>query len=612
MTQTDRINEFLERRIAQHRRLNDDTYAAAALALATVVALLWANIGGSYERFWSTQAGFQVGSLRFGLDLHDWVDEGLMTAFFFMVGLDVRRELTMGELRHKERAVLPLAAALGGLLVPTAIFLVITRGHPWASAWGAVISTDTAFAIGMLGLVGARNAPRLRVFLLALAVIDDIAALLVIAIVYSGELRVAPLGVAAVALGVIWLLQHRGVWQVGPYLACGVVVWGALFSSGVHATLSGVLVALLMPVYQPRKRDFDLANGMFHLFRQAPGPNMARTVRRSLSHAIPLNQKLSAALPPYVNYLVVPLFAIANAGVPLSWTSLRGAFASNLTWAVIAGLVVGKVAGVSLGAFTVSRLLPASRLPGLDLPRISGVAGLCGIGFTISLLVVNLALDDPAQQDEARIGVLTASVVALALGWALFRLGDRFAPLPPPAGEHLPRPVEPAHDHVRGPADAPVTLVVYAAMNPLYRQFTAGAVRELVATHPDDLRVVYRHRATSTEENTAALALEAAAAQGRFDEMYDALIASQADIDSTTVEELARHADLDVDELARRMDRGIDQSRIDDDDIDLPAPEDGPAAPVLYINGNRARSPLNSWNLARQVEHARDAATHGQ
>ncbi|MFD5028249.1 Na+/H+ antiporter NhaA [Streptomyces sp. NPDC058373] len=320
------VDEVMRQRTSFVRRANIETYAALALAAATVAALVWANVGDSYAALWSTVAGFSLGDIAFGLPLSDWVDEGLMSLFFFSVGLDVRREVTLGELQHLSRAVLPVVAAVGGLVTPAAVFLLLTHGHGYASAWGAVISTDTAFALGMLALVGPRNAPRLRVFLLTLAVVDDVGALSVIALFCTDRLSPVALGLAALGLVGIWLVQRAGVWRVAPYAVLGVFTWFALYQSGVHATLAGVLIALLMPVYPPRGRDIAHASVFFRLFQQAPTPHTARTVRGSLAHAVPLNQRLSAVLPPYVNYVVVPLFALANARVALSGDALTAVF----------------------------------------------------------------------------------------------------------------------------------------------------------------------------------------------------------------------------------------------------------------------------------------------
>lgn len=598
-----RTVQRLQRKFRFRRALGNETYSALALVLATVAALVWANSGSSYELFWETDLGFEIGSYSFELSLKEWVDEGLMALFFLMVGLDVRRDLTLGELRTKERAILPVAAALGGLIAPALIFLMITSGEDYASAWGAVISTDTAFALGMLALIGPRNAPRLRVFILALAVVDDIGALSVIAIFYTDSLNIAALMLAGAGLLGVWVLQRRNVWRVAPYAVLGIYTWACLLASGVHATLAGVLIALLMPVYPPRRSDMALATRLFKLFRQAPQPDIARNVRAVVSYTVPLNQRLSSVLPPYVNYLVVPLFALANAGVVLSADALGAAFSSTLTWGVIVGLVIGKALGVTLASACVLKLVPSARLPGLDLPRIAGAAVLSGMGFTISLLVVGLAIQDPATADQARVGVLLASAIALFFAWIVFRVGERLRPLPPPAGIQLERDVDPDADHIRGRLDAPATLVVYAPMSAGYRHDTAEALAEVRNHIGDELRMVLRHHTVSESDTTGALALEAAGAQGKFWEMHDKLTHVRAEIDSEVVSQVAGGLGIDISEFEERIARQIDRTRIDDDNLDLADAETG-SAPIVYINGRRFDGPLNSLALAVGVRRA--------
>lgn len=236
-----------------------------------------------------------------------------------------------------------------------------------------------------------------------------------IAIFYSESFSFGALAVAVAGLALVWLMARRGVWRVLPYLVLAVVIWYAVYRSGVHATLVGVLIALLMPVYNVRARGVDAAGEIAALYRQTPAPGTARMLQETLAYSMPLNQRLAFALPPYVNYLVVPLFALANAGVALNAETIGAALSSRTLWAVIGGLVIGKVVGVVLGAGLALWLVPASRMPGLDLLRITGLGALSCMGFTISLLVANIALEDDSLRDQARLGVLVASLAALAL-----------------------------------------------------------------------------------------------------------------------------------------------------------------------------------------------------
>ena len=606
----DAVDERLRRRRQRRLFQNNETYAAAALALATVIALVWANVGDSYQTFWHTSAAVSLGPFEIDLTLHEWVDEGLTSVFFFMVGLDVRRDLTLGDLRLPGHALLPAAAAVGGFIVPAVVFVLVTGGGDGAHAWGAVISTDTAFALGMLALIGPKHAPRLRLFLLAFAVIDDIGALTVIAIFYSGSLNLVALAVAVAGLAIIWLMARRGVWRVPPYLVLGVVIWYALYRSGVHATLAGVLIALLMPVYTVRTRDVDESNEIATLYRQAPAPATALALRESLIYSMPLNQRLAFVLPPYVNYVVVPLFALANAGVVLSADSLGNAFSSRLTWAIVAGLVLGKVLGVGLGAGIVLKLVPHSRLHGLDMPRILGLGALSGMGFTISLLVVNIAFEDETLRDQARLGVLLASLMALVLAWVIFRVAGRLSPLPEPAGEVLERPVDVERDLTVGDQDAPHVLVNYADMNDEGRWRLAEALQasqHLVQS--GELLLVMRHIVSGPESLLAALALEAAAAnkEPNLWPFHDALAALRGGITARTITRAAREAGIDVDALWRRIDSRTDEKKVlaDSDDVE-DLTEDG--APVVYIDGRRLTRLLHSWTITDEINRLNQEA----
>lgn len=587
----------LRHRLVLNRFFNNDTYAAFALAGATASALIWANIGSTYSSLWETTASIEVGRLGLTLPLAEWVNEGLMTVFFFAVGLDVRRELTIGALRQRRRAILPACCALGGLVVPVVIFLSFTHGLPSSSAWGAVISTDTAFALGMLALVGPSNAPRLRIFLLTLAVLDDIGALTVIAVFYTADLDVGALALAGAGLFVVWMMQRVGVWRMTPYFVVAVATWFATHASGVHATLAGVLVALLMPVYPQHGPDVYRVARFVHLFRQAPNPRAARVVRRTLDYSVPLNQRMSEVLTPYVNFVVVPIFALANAGVALTGAAFHDAAASRLTWGIVVGLVVGKLLGITTAAFLVERFSAASRVPGLDLPRIAGIGALSGMGFTISLLVVKISLGDNRSQAEARVGVLIASAVAFLLAWATFRIGDRVRPLPTPAGRVLQRDVDMERDHVRGPRDASATVVVYAAIDEDYRTRTAEALREVRQQFGDRLRIVFRHHTTDDQALNCALALEAAAQQGRFWDMHDALVKPGGDPDAALTD-IARDVGLDVGRFERSLNTNNRLSRVEDDNLDAQA-AGLPASPTIYVQGNRVMGPANSWYLAQ-------------
>lgn len=610
---TEAVDAWLRRRLRLRDMQINETYAAVALAAATITALVWANVGHSYHSFWQTPASLAIGPLKVELSLHGWVDEGLMTAFFFMVGLDVRRDLTLGELRLPGRALLPVVSAIGGLVVPALVYLGITHGTDGAHAWGSVISTDTAFALGMLALIGPKRAPRLRAFLLAFAVIDDIGALMVIAVFYSGSLNLMALGCAVLGLLGIMLLARRGVWRMPPYVLLAVVTWYALYRSGVHATLAGVLIALLMPVYPVRSADVDAATEVARLYRQSPHPGTAVMLRESLAYSMPLNQRLSWMLPPYVNYVVVPLFALANAGVELNGGTIAAALSSRVMWAVVAGLVLGKFVGVAVGAGLVLRLVPGSRLPGLDLPRILGLAALSGMGFTISLLVANLALEDEALRDQARLGVLAASLGALLLATVIFRVSERISPLPPPPGEHLCRAVDFDKDLTTGNPDAPHTLINYADMSYEGRWRLMEALKGIAALRDAGrVNLVLRHKLTGPESLLAALAMEAARHEGpeRLWRFHDALANLRGQISTDSITVAAQEAGLDAWAMWERIDSGADEPKVLADAMDVEGlTEDG--SPVVYIDGRRFERLLNRWTFSEELTRIEAVGAEG-
>ena len=339
----------LERIEAARRGDSSESLAAVFVLAATVIALLWANSpwGWTYDAFWDIHIAITVGDAGIDLDLQHWVNDGLMALFFFVIGLEVKREFAMGELRDRSKAAVPLAAAVAGLVLPALLYLLLNPSGAAASAWGVVISTDTAFLLGALAVVGPGRAERLRIFLLTLAVADDVGALAVIAVVYTDELHVVPLAVGVLGLLAIWQLRRLRVWRGGGYLIVSLVTWVAFYESGVHATLAGVLIALLLPVYPPKRALVERAAALTRAFRQSPNPEYARTARLGLERAVSVNERLMRLYQPYAAFLIVPVFALANAGVPLTAETLRASVTSPLTWGIVIGLVVGKFVGIS-------------------------------------------------------------------------------------------------------------------------------------------------------------------------------------------------------------------------------------------------------------------------
>jgi Na+/H+ antiporter NhaA len=596
------------------RALGQNRIGALMLLLATVAAIIWANVSvGSYEMFWDMHLTVGVGDLQLDFTLHALVNDALMAIFFFTVGLEVRREFAIGELTSWSRALVPVVAAVAGLVIPALLFVMIAAGSGHEYAWGVVISTDTAFLVGALALIGPRVPGRLRVFLLALAVVDDIGALSIIALVYTENFTPLPLLIAAAGLvGVYFTRYLRG--GRGPvYATLAVIVWLAFLASGVHPTLAGVAIALLVPVYRPDRRDVEHALDLARTFRQSPNTEYARAAANSLRESISINERLQSAYAPYVAYVILPLFALANAGVVINPEILAGAMTSALTWGIIVGLVVGKFVGV-FGSAAILRFLRVGEFgPGLTLDRIAGGAALCGMGFTISLFIVDLAIDDPAAQNEARVGVLAASVIAFLISTLVFRISDAFRP-DDDAGQTLARPVDDKRDHVFGSPDAPYTIVEYGDFQCGFCLKASGSIQEVKNELGDDLRYVWRHAPLTAYHPNAlagAEAAEAASLQGKFFEFERGLFADQENQRPSDIIRLARELGLDVERFERDLTSPEVTGRVRDDMLDAEA-MGITSVPTLFINGRRHTGPYDAQSLIRalsQPDHGTATAT---
>ncbi|MET0297794.1 MAG: Na+/H+ antiporter NhaA [Microbacterium sp.] len=579
---------------------------ALLLLLATVVAIVWANAAmGSYEAFWETHLTFGVGDLQLDFTLHALVNDALMAIFFFTVGLEVRREFAIGELTSWKRAMVPVVAAVAGLALPALLFFLVAQGSGNEAAWGIVISTDTAFLVGALALIGPRVPGRLRVFLLALAVVDDIGALSIIALVYTENFNPMPLIVAAVGLAGVYATRYLRSGRGPVYATLAIVVWLAFLASGVHPTLAGVAIALLVPVYRPDRRDVEHALELARTFRQSPNSEYARAAANSLRESISINERLQSAYAPYVAYVILPLFALANAGVEISPEILAAAAQSSLTWGIIVGLVVGKLLGV-FGSSAIMKLLRVGEFgPGLTLDRLAGGGALCGIGFTISLFIVDLAIDDPAAQNEARVGVLAASVIALVVATIIFRISDAVRP-DVRSGQTLARPVDSRRDHVFGSDDAPFTIVEYGDFQCGFCLKATGSIQEVKEQLGDRLRYVWRH-APLTQAHPNALAgaeaAEAASLQGKFFEFERGLFSDQDNQRPSDIVRLARDLGLDVAKFERDLSSPDVTGRVQDDMLDAEA-MGITSVPTLFINGRRHTGPYDSQSLIRALEES--------
>jgi NhaA family Na+:H+ antiporter len=580
-------------------RLSPDIVAAALLLLGTVVALVWANspAGDTYVSFWHTEFAVRLGGAELSLSLQHWINDGLMAFFFFVVGLEVKRELVLGELADRRRAMVPTLAAIMGLIVPALVYILINRGGEAASAWGIVISTDTAFLLGVIALLGRSCPFQLRVFLLALAVVDDIGALATIAIFYTDNLNLGFLALAVAGVGLMLALRWLRVWRGPAYLVLAAISWVMLYMSGVHATLLGVAIALITPAYRVRRDDVAEVARRTRTYLQDPHPTHARAARLSIERSVPVGERLQALWRPWTDYVFVPLFALANAGVVLSADSLAAAAASPVTLGAIAGLVLGKPVGILLGCALAVGLKLGDLPPGLTKLHLTGGAVLTGIGFTISLLVVGLSIPDPALADQARVGILVASLLAAVAGFALLRLAARRVPKAEARSMLLQPPVDAARDHIRGPVEAPLTLVGFGDFAAPFRGW--GAVAELRERFGDRLRYVYRSvpRPEHPNSHLAAEAAEAAGAQGRFWEMHDRLFQQSDRLSAPDLMDHAAALGLDLSHFARELGSGRYRRRVEEDLASARA-SGVDESHTFFVNGRRHSGPHDAESLA--------------
>ena len=588
-----------------------DNTAAALLLAFTVFAILWANSpwAQNYSDFLDTHLGFMVGAHHFEMTVKHLVNDGLMTFFFFIVGLEVTREFTIGELTDRSRAAVPVVAAAAGLVIPAVVFLLFNPSGEDAHAWGVVISTDTAFLVGALAIIKPKFPARVRIFLLTLAVVDDVGALVAIALFYSDSIQVGPLIVSVTLLVALALVRFLPPGVRGPaYAVCGVALWIALYLAGIHPTLAGVAVALLIPVFTPERGPVERAVHQIRAFRQSPNSQYARAASRSLRESISINERLQTSVGPTVSFVVLPLFALVNAGVRLDEQSLSAALRSPLTWGIVAGLVIGKFVGITAATWFMRRTRLGELAPGLALRRIAGGAALSGIGFTISLFIVDIAIPEPARQDQARIGVLAASLIAFTLGWTIFRVTDWLSP-PEPVGLKLLRPVDPERDHIRGSNDAPLTLVEYGDFECPFCSRATGGIDEVRAHFGDELRYVWRHfplERAHPRAFDAARASEAAALQGRFWEMACELFEHQDDLEWSDMYRYAVTAGCDIEQFDQdvRVHSSKVLHRVSDDAEDAEE-MDLNATPTLFVNGKRHLGPWDAASLIRALEQRR-------
>lgn len=599
-----RRSELVGQLSAPLRRFLATESGSAGLMLAgAVVALVWANSPWSdaYRELWSTPLAITLGDVGLSMDLTHWVNDGVMAVFFFVIGLEVRREFSVGELTDLRRGALPLVAGLAGMVLPALVYLALNPSGEAARGWGMVIGTDTAFMLGALAVVGPRFSTQLRIFLLTLTVIDDIVAVTVIGVVYSGDLSPGWLALAATCLVLLAVLDRGEVWHAFPYVLTLLLLWLACVQAGVHGSIAGMLGGLLIADRAPARDKVEGAARRFRAFRQSPMVSLGLSASRGLARAIPVNERFQAVLHPWSGYVVVPVFALANAGVDLRGGVLGEALRSPVTWGVVLGLVLGKPLGIAGATFLGRRLgvgeLPAGVRPG----HVMGGAALSGIGFTVSLLIAHLAFRDEQLQDQAQVGVLIALVLATLLGWLVFLAGRVFrgegdADLP----RHLAEDVDPRVDHVKGRPDAPLTLVEYADYECPFCARVTGLKPALAQRFGADLRYVVRHLPlpdVHPHAELAARAAEAADRQGRFWEMHEVLFTHQDHLDIEDLIGYATKLDLDVDRFVEDLEDDATHARVRRDVASAEA-SGARGTPTFFVNGERHIGPYDADTLA--------------
>ena len=405
--------------------LRTEEASSILLFCAALVALLWVNspFQASYDRLWGTIATVDVGPISIANDLQGWVNDGLMTLFFLVVGLEIKRELTVGELRAPKKFALPAIAAAGGMVIPAGIFLALNAGAPTSGGWGIPVATDIAFALGVLTLVASRAPVSVRSFLLTLAIVDDIGAVVLIAVFYSGGIAIGWLFAAAAIACLIALVRFVPRSGFGPYVILGIALWFALHEAGIHPTIAGVIVGLLMPSVAPRSPSRESARlHVDEAVRSSGRDGVAHwnAVADQARDAIAPLDRAQASLHPWTSRFVVPTFALANAGVALDGAIVAETFTSPVGLGVVLGLVVGKPLGILVAVLPALRTGVAELPSGITTRMLLGIAALAGVGFTVSLFIAELAFDPPTLA-IAKIGVLTASVVASVTGALILR-----------------------------------------------------------------------------------------------------------------------------------------------------------------------------------------------
>jgi Na+/H+ antiporter NhaA len=597
--------------------LSTETGGAVVLVAAALAALVWANSPwpSSYDSFWSTRLALILGHHVLAGSLRQWVNEGLMALFFLVVGLEAKRELDLGELRVRNRLAIPVLAALGGMALCVGVYLAFNAGGPGAGGWGTAMSTDTALALGALALVAPTGATRLRVFLLTLAVVDDLLALIVIAFAYSTHVSPLALAVALALFAVLVLLRFAPRWREPAAVLVGIGVWLAMFESGVDPVVAGLAIGLVTSAYPPARDELERATELTRSFREQPTPELAYIAQRGLTATISPNERLQYRLHPWTSFFVVPLFALANAGIHVNSHVLSDAVSSPVSIGILLAYVLGKPLGILLASWLgTRRALGGGARLAVTWPGLAGTGAVAGIGFTVSLLIAGRAFHGELLA-VATLGVLAAAIVSPLVAWIVFRLiarlptAVRVRQLGRTAEQliDLAEDVDPERDHIRGGPDAPVTLIEYGDFECPYCGLAEPAIRELLADWGDELRYVFRHLPLSDVHpwaQLAAEAAEAAGAQGSFWAMHDLLLAHQGELTPRHLRSYAQQLGLDVERFTEDLRRRAYAPRVSEDVASADA-SGVSGTPSFFINGRRHNGVYDVGTLSAAVRAAR-------
>jgi len=598
-----------------------ETGGAALLLAAIAVALLWTNLPwhSSYETFWSNPVSVNLAGHIVATDFRGVINDGLMTLFFLVVGLEGKRELDLGELRDRSRLTVPVIAGFAGIAASVIVYLAFTGGssNGGAGAWGVAVSTDTALALGSLSLVTKGRGARLRVFLLTMLVIDDLVSLAVITIVYPTKIHIAALITAAVLFAILMVLReygrrHRDDEGSGAALFAlsvlmGFGLWLALFQAGVDPVITGLVIGLLTSAYAPRRTDLERGSELTRSFRLDPNPESAHAASVSLSTSISPNERLQYRLEPLTTRVIVPLFALANAGLHINGAVISHAVSSPITWGILAAFAVGKPLGILAAAWVTAKGAPRrGKLP-VPWRELFGTASVAGVGFTVSLLIASRAFSG-SQLADAKLGVLVTAVTAPLLASLAFRSRKEQSQHEPvqrnPALPDLASDIDPEQDHIVGTPDAPVTVTMYGSFGCVYSAAGARAAREVLEQLPGKVRFVYRHLPLDDllpGAELAAEASEAADAQGRFWSMYGLLAEEAGSVSLQSIYKAARDTGLDLEQFFADLGTHAHLARVERDIAS--ADESGvTGTPAFFLNGERYTGAFDTASLAAQIE----------